>query len=95
MYYKMYPAMYCGEPFPFCFQYQWQEDILTNKYETIKDAISFARMTGICLREINWYIYKCSWFRCVRISLKSLYDDGLLSSTINKDEIGEYYNWKD
>lgn len=88
----MYPVMYTRN---YYFNNQWEKDLLTNKYESIKEALNFAKQTKICLRETNWYIYKCSWlFGKVRISLKSLYDDGELDKKIDKDEFGIIYNYK-
>lgn len=92
MYYQMYPTMFTRN---YCFNNQWEMDLLTNKYDTIQEALNFAKQTKICLREQNWYIYKCSWlFGKVRISLKSLYDDRYLDKKIDKDEISEIYNYK-
>lgn len=92
MYYKMYPTLYTEN---YHFNNKWEKDLLTNKYNSIQEAINFAKQTNICLREQNWYVYKCSWlFGCVRISLKSLYNDGCFSKEISKDNVSIYYNWK-
>ena len=92
MYYQMYPIMFTKN---YYFNSQFERDLPRNKYSTLEEAIQFARQTKICLREQNWYVYKCSWlFGKVRVSLKSLHDDGLLGKIIDNDDISIIYNWK-
>lgn len=90
----MYPALYASRSFlP---SEQIHIDILNHRYESLEDAIEFAKQTRVALREQNWYVFKCS--SCIfgkkRISLRSLYDANLLSKEISQDEISIYYNWK-
>ena len=77
------------------FNNKYEKDILSNRYDALKDAVEFAKETKICLREQNWYVYKRSWlFGSKRISLKELYDLNLFSKEISQDNISIYYNWK-
>lgn len=88
----MYSVMFTQN---YYFNNQWERDLLTNEYDTLQEALNFAKQTHIALREQNWYVYKCSWlFGKSRISLKSLYDGGFLSKNIDKDDISIIYNYK-
>lgn len=88
----IYPEMFRRN---YHFNNQWERDLLTNRYDSLEEALNFAKQTGICLREQNWHVYKCSWlFGKVRISLKTLYNCGLLAEKIDKDDISIIYNWK-
>jgi len=90
----MYPALYASPSYvP---NGGIDIDILTMKFDSLKDAVSIAKETKIALRESNWFVFKCSsfLFGSKRISLKSLYDLGLFSKSISVDDFGSYYNYK-
>ena len=75
MHYEMYPALYAHETY--CPNGGFDVDILSMRFNTLNDAIQIAQRSRICLREMNWFVYQCGFFKKNRISLRALYDMGL------------------
>jgi len=70
-------------------------DIINEKFGSLKDAAVFAKLTRVALRECNWQVHEHRFLTKVRIPLKTMFDMGLFSDKISKDNLGEYYHWKD
>ena len=88
----MYPALYIHPTY--VSNGGLDVEILSMRFNSLFDAIQFARHTKIALREMNWHVYECGFFNKHRISLKTLYNMGLFSEEISQDSIGIYYNYK-
>ena len=92
MHYEMYPALYANPTY--CPNGGLDVDILSMRFNTLFDAVQIASQTKLALRESNWFVYECGFFKRNRISLRTLYDMGLFSKEISQDNFGIYYNWK-
>lgn len=92
MYYQMYPSLYAAHNFiP---SNEFQRELPYMKFNTLQDALEFAKATHVALREQNWYLYECGIFGKKRVALKTLFDMGIFSNKISSDDISIYYNWK-
>lgn len=94
MYYLMYPNIFANNNY--FHNNDFERNLPLMRFNSLYDAVQINQSYKIRsgLREMNWSVYKCTFFSKQRVSLSALYLMGLFSTNISEDSISIYYNWK-